>query len=234
MNTNKVCGEFPKSCYKAFKCKEYAEDFIYRGIFRMGCQLSYKAIEDEQRRDPTEGSGLTKEPGLVTSVGFSPNRNEKPIYIQEMGYQEQHTESGNARFCFCTCLPDVNRDHMKKTFGKYIVKINDPRKLAEDINDYFISTGQKFLIEGCSVVYNKGQKLDRKLTNNERVDLSYKQKPESFSRDHEFRIVAFKLGEPCTGECKFLSGQFEQVDPKCKKNGVNLGKQLNYTHLCES
>jgi len=232
MNTNKVCGEFPKFCYRAFECKEYAEDFMDRGTFRMGCQLSFKAIEGESRHDPTEGSGLTREHGIVTHYGFSPNRTEKPICMQKIGHQEHHTELGNARFCFCTCLQDVDRNHMKDSFGKYIVKINDPRKLAEDINDYFISTGQRILIEGCRVVYNKGQKLDRKLTRNERVDLSYKQKPESFSLDHEFRIVAFKLGEICPDECKFLSGQFE---PRCKSyEEVNLGKQLNYTQLCES
>jgi len=232
MNTNKVCGEFPNSCYKVFKCKKYAEDFMHRGTFRMGCQLSYKAIEDESRRDPTEGRGCTKEPGIVTIGWVSPNPTEKTIWTREQGYQEHDTELGNAKFCFCTCLPDVNLDYMKERFGRYIVKINDPRKLAEDINDYFISTGQKFLIEGCRVVYNKGQKLDRKLTRNERVDMSYKQKPENFSLDHEFRIVAFKLGEICPDECKFLSGQFE---PKCKSyEEVNLGKQLNYTQLFES
>jgi hypothetical protein len=66
MNTNRVCGEFPKFCYKAFENKEYAEDFMNRGTFRMGCQLSYRKTEDELRCDPTEGIGLTKEPDLVT------------------------------------------------------------------------------------------------------------------------------------------------------------------------
>ena len=84
------------------------------------------------------------------------------------------------------------------------------------------------------VVYNKGQKLERKLTDNERVDLSYKQKPEGFNPDWEFPIVAFKFGKTCNSECEFLNGQFEQVEPECKFIEVNLGKQLNYTYLCES
>jgi hypothetical protein len=234
MNTNKVCGEFPKICYRSFDCKEYAEDFMDIGTFRMGCQLSYKATEDDSRLDPTEGSGLTREPGIVTVGWVSPNPAEKTIWTREQGLQEHHSESGNPIFCFCTCLPDVNLDHMKKTFGKYIVKINDPKQLAEDINDYFISDGRRFLIVGCKVVYNKGQKLEEKLADNERLDMAYKQKPESFSPDCEFRIVAIKFGEPCKEECKYLSGQFEQVDPECKVIEVNLGKQLNYTQLCES
>ena len=74
----------------------------------------------------------------------------------------------------------------------------------------------------------------KKLTDNERVDMAYKQKPESFSPDCEFRIVAIKFGEPCKEECKFLDGQFGQADPMCRFLPVNLGKQLNYTQLCES
>lgn len=224
----KVCGEFPEVCYKAFEREEHAKQFIDSSTFRMGCLRSYRGIEDESRRDQTEGSGHTKEPGIVTVGWVSPNPAEKTIWTREQGYQEHHIEYGNARFLFCTCLPEVNRDHMKDKFGKYIVKIDDPRKLAEDINDYFISKEQKFLIIGRRVVYNKGQELEKKLTDNERLDLSYMQKPERFSLDCEFRIVAIKFGEQCTEECKFLSGQFEQVEPECKFIEVNLGRQLDY------
>ena len=223
----KVCGEFPEFCYKAFKCEEYEKQFI-GGTFRMGCLLSYRGIEDESRRDLTEGSGCTREPGIVTYYGYTQNLKEKPVILQKPGYQEHSIEQHNPVYCFCTCLPEVNCAHMLEKFGKYIVKINEPKRLAEDINDYFISKGQKILIEGCRVVYNKGQKLDRELTDNERLDLSYKQKPESFSPDCEFRIVAIELGDLCKDECKFLSGQFEQVEPGCKSIGVNLNKPLNY------
>ena len=223
----KVFGEFPEFCYKAYNNENYAKQFIDCGNFLMGCINSYRYIEDQSRRDPTEGNGLTKEPGIVTSYGISPNPEEKTILKREFGYQEHHTELSNTRFCFCTCLPDVDFEYMKKQFGRFIVKIEKPRKLAEDINDYFISSGQKFLrIEGRRVVYNKGQKQERELTNNERVDLSYKQKPESFRLDCEFRIIA--IGKICGKECKFLSGQFEQFDPECKSMKVVMNKPLKY------
>lgn len=231
---NKVCGEFPDYCYKAFECKEYAEDFVNQGTFRMGCQLSYRAKEKEQLRDITEGTGLTKELGLVTYYSFSQDPNEKPVSMQKMDYQDHHIEQSNARFCFCTCLPSVQREHIKENLGKYIVKINNPRRLAEDINDYFIRNKQKVSVEGMSVVYNKGKKLNDKLTNNERLDMAYKQKPERFRDDCEFRIVAIKLGEVCTRECKFIDKyfdeKFEPVEPvpDCKFIEVNLGKPLDY------
>jgi len=227
----KVCGEFPKFCYKAFKYEEHAKQFIDSGIFRLNCLGYCRNIEDASRCDQTEGRGCTKEPGIVTVGWVSPNPAEKTIWTREMGHQEHHIELGNPVFCFCTCLPEVNRTHMLKKFGKYIVKIDDPRKLAEDINDYLVNNGRRFQILGCMVVYNKGQKLNRELTNNERFDLSYKQKPESFNPDCEFRIVAIKFGEPCKEECKFLSGQFEQVEPECKFIEVNLNKSLNCLSL---
>jgi hypothetical protein len=210
MNTNKVCGEYPEICYKAFDCREYAEDFMYRGIFRLNCLGYCRNMEDESRRDSTEGYGHTKEPGIVTVLWVSPNPAEKTILTKEQGCQEHHIEHGNAIFCFCTCLPEVSPDHVKDKFGKYIVKIDEPKKLAEAINDYFIS------------------KEEKKLIPNERLDMAYKQKPESFIRDCEFRIIAIKLGEPCKQECQFLRGQFEQIEPECKFIEVNLERQLDY------
>jgi len=228
----KICGEFPEFCYKAFKCEDYAKQFIDSGFFHLNCRYYCRTMEAEEkdsaRRDPTEGVGHTKELGIVTQGWVSPNPAEKTIWERIPGYQEHHTELGNPVFLFCTSLPPVNLDHMRKNFGRFIVKINNPKKLAEDIYDYFFSIGQKFIIKGCRVVYNKGQKLDRKLADNERIDLSYKQKPESFIHDCEFRIVAIKLGEHCKQECKYLDGEIEL---KCQYIGAHLNKQLDYTQL---
>jgi len=223
----RICGQFPEFCYKGFTCEEHAKQFIDSGTFRLNCLGYCGNMEDESRRDLTEGSGHTEEPGIVTYYGYTQNLKEKPAIVQKPGYQDELIEQGNPVYCFCTCPPEVNLDYMKDRFGRYIVKLNNPRKLAEDINDYFISKGQKFLIEGCKVVYNKGQKLVRELTDEERQELSYKQKPERFSPDCEFRIVAIKLGKVCKDECKFISGQ-EQFERDCKFIEVNLNKPLNY------
>ena len=225
----KVCGEFPEFCYKAFEHEDHTKQFIDSGTFRLNCLGYCRNMEDESRRDSTEGYGLTKEPGIVTVGCVSPNPAEKTIWTKEKGFQEHHSEYGNAIFCLCMSLPDVNLVYMSDRFkSKYIVKINEPMTLAEEIADYLYSRGERFLIVGCRVVYNKGQQLEKKLTDNERLDMSYKQKPERFSPDCEFRIVAIKFGEPCKEECKYLDGQFEQVEPECKFIEVNLGRQLDY------
>ena len=221
-----VCGEFPEFCYKAYRSEAHAKQFI-EGAFRMNCRFYCREMEDESRRDTTEGNGYTLEPGIVTTGLVSPNPAEKTIWIKEQGYQKHHIDFGNATFLFCGSLPEVNAEYINK-FGKYILKINDPRKLAEDINDHLFNIGQRFQIEGCRVIYNKGKKLDRKLSDNERLELPYKQKPEIFINDCEFRIVAIRFGEPCNHECKYLDGKFEPVEPECKFININLGKKLDY------
>lgn len=202
----KTCGEFPTSCYRAFDCEVHARQFVSEGTFRMRCLLSFRE-GDKARSDPTEGRGHIKQPGIVTTLWVSPNPSDRTIVTRELGYEEFHSEQGNAKFCFCTCLPEVNLGHMMEAFGKFIVRIDDPAKLAEDIHDYYVNKGVRVLIEGCRVVYNKGQEVDRMLTANERLDLAYKQKPERFSPDCEFRFVAIKFGEPCPQECKFIGGE---------------------------
>lgn len=233
----KTCGKFPKFCYRAFDCEDLARKFVNEGTFRMRCLHFFKE-GDNARRDPTEGRGHIKQPGMVTTLWVSPNPSDKTIFTREPGPVERHSEPGsNAKFCLCTCLPEVNLGHMRKTFGKHgepavIVRIDDPVQLAEDIHDYYVNKGVRMLIEGCRVVYNKGQKVDRVLTNNEMVDLAYKQKPENFSPDCEFRFVAIKFGESCPEECKFVGGQ----ESKCKFEEcqtVALGRPLKYLVVME-
>ena len=230
VNKRDVCGEFPEFCYRAFKCEEYAKQFVENGIFRMGCILSYRASEDQSRRDTTEGTGHTIEPGIVTYHGFSKDLKDKPVVQRKLGYQHHTFEQSNRTYCFCTSLPRVDFGHMKCSFGKYIVKITDPRKLAEDINDFFWDQQRKFLIEGCYVVYNKGQELDRKLEDNERLDLAYMQKPQSFESDCEFRIVSIGLGDVYNSGCKFLYEDWG-AEPACKFIDVNLERALDYVCL---
>ena len=230
----KVCGEFPEFCYKVYDCEDYAKQLINNGIFRLYCRCYYQNIEDLSRCDSTEGFGHTSEPGIYPVGLVSPNPNEKTIWAKEYGYQEHHVEYGNKTYYFCTSLPDANFDYIKERFGKYIVKIDNPKKLAEDINEYLINLGKKYLIQGCKVVYNKGQKLEKKLTDNERLDLAYTQKPKSYSSECEFRFVALGLEKPCEQECEHFDGQSERTELMCAYIEVNLGRQLSYMNLLNS
>jgi hypothetical protein len=232
MNASAVSGEFPEFCYRAFRCECHARQFVESATMRLGCLRYYRNIEDSSRRDQSEGVACTKEPGIVSEGWVSPNPAEKTIWIRRPGHQTHEMELLNPKYCFCMSLPEVDLNHVRGTFGARIVKIDDPRRLAEDINEHFSRSGQRFMVEGRRVVYNKAEKLDRPLTDDERTALSYTQKPGSFRPDCEFRIVAIGLGTLCNEECEYLSGQFEQVEPHCRFLSLNLGRQLAYTQLC--
>ena len=88
----KVCGEFPDFCYRAFDCEKYARQFLNEGSFRLGCRFIYRDIENKTRRDLTEGHGCTKEPSIVTTGWVSPNPTEITIWERKQGYQEHHIE----------------------------------------------------------------------------------------------------------------------------------------------
>jgi len=225
-----ICGdEFPEFCYRAFRSEGEARQFVSEGTFRMPCLLTFRE-GDEGRKDTTEGRGHILQPGTVTSVWFSPNPDDKTIVTREPGYREHHSEQGNPKFCLCTCLPEVDLGHMRRTFSQHIVRIGNPRQLAEDIHDYYVNKGVRVLIEGCRVVYNKGHKADRMLTRNERVDLAYKQKPDRFRRDCEFRFVVIKFGDPCPEACKYIGGEEAKCAfEECQR--VALDRPLNYLRM---
>ena len=225
----RICGEFPEFCYKGFDCAEHANSFMNEGILHIGCLHYYRQIEDESRRDPTEGTARIKEPGVIIRLGVSPDPAEKTIVARTWGPREAQFECPfNKMFWFCTSLGDVNLANMSEQYG-CIVRINNPIKLAEDLYDYYVVKKEKVLVWGCTAVYSKGQESDRELTNNERMDLSCMQKPESFSHECEFRIVVIKYDILCKPEeCKFpTSGEFRA---RCDFM-VKLGKQLDYTQL---
>lgn len=185
----------------------------------MGSVSSYTTIPDPKRRDATEGHAFTREPGIITIGLVSPSRDDQTIWTQEAGYRECHGETTNPVFCFCTFLPQASLNHISDNYGRYIVKIGEPRKLAEEIRCYLRGKARNCLIRGCEVVYNKGQELDHRLTVNERADLDYTQKPfkedgREYHKDHEFRFVVID----------FESNQ----DPFIE---VNLNKRLDYLSL---
>jgi hypothetical protein len=61
-------NQIPSILYRAFTTIDYARDFIEQGLFRMGSPGRYKNIEDQKRRDITEGTGHIKTPGDVDVI----------------------------------------------------------------------------------------------------------------------------------------------------------------------
>jgi hypothetical protein len=64
----KAFGKYPTFLYRAYTKKCYAEDFALLGQFRLGNLRIYVDMENEERRDHSEGRGHFQSLGIVTSV----------------------------------------------------------------------------------------------------------------------------------------------------------------------
>jgi hypothetical protein len=175
----------------------HAEDFAHRGRFQMGNLRVYAAIEDEKRQDPTEGDGHFQRFGIVTTVEFMRDSDETFV-SKKPGYVHTHVELLHPKFVFCCAAPGVDLDHLRKQFGPWLVRIDQPRQFAQEVSAYLETLPYKFAggVEGCFVQYNKGDRTRRPLNPTAQTHLSYMQKPSSFSEDNEFRFVVIVIGNP--------------------------------------
>jgi hypothetical protein len=212
-------GNYPKTVFRAFKERARAEDLVEHGRFRMGNLRTYTEIEDEARKDPSEGQGHFRRYGMVTAVDFSPDSDET-VAITKPGYVETHIELLNPKFIFSCSLPSVNLGLLRERFGPWLVKIKQPRQFAQDISDYLETLPYRFGrgVEGCFVQYNKGEKTRRQLRISS-VPLAYMQKPAAtFSVEKEFRFVVIVSGKPT----QWLDDDFLSL---------NLARKLDYIDL---
>lgn len=122
-------GKYPETVFRAFKDRAHAEDFVLHGRFRMGNLRTYTEIEDDGRKDPSEGQGHFQRFGMVTTVDFSCDSDETTT-MTKSGYVETHIELLNPKFIFSCSLPSVDLDLLRQRFGPWLVKIKQPRRFA--------------------------------------------------------------------------------------------------------
>ncbi len=211
-------GNSLKVVFRAFKERAYAEAFVEHGRFRMGNLRIYTEIEDENRKDSSEGQGHFQRYGMVTSVDFSRDSVETTTLTQP-GYVHSHIELLNPKFIFSCSLPSVDIDLLRQRFGPWVVKIKQPRQFADDICAFVETLPYGFSggVKGCVVQYNKGEKSLHQLTVAS-VPLSYSQKPAIFSTENEFRFVVIVTGKPS----QWLDDDFLPVD---------LARKLDYVEF---
>lgn len=209
-------GRYPEHVFRAFKVRSQAEEFIELGRFRMTQLSCYRGIEDENRRDATEGEGHFQAYGMRTTVDFARNSDNSTVLTQP-GYVHSYVELLAPTFILCCSLPDVNINYLKERFGSWVVKIKQPKRFAEDICDYLETLPIIGGVEGCSVRYDKGERSTDEL-NVESIPLSYSQKPAEFSHEKEFRFVTYMSSK----QTEWLAREYLPVD---------LARRLVYTEL---
>jgi len=194
MNKLSPHGKFPDIAYRAFSTLEHAEQFI-NGSIRFGNIYHYKRIEDEKRRDKTEGESHVVYDGTDKQGMFATNT----IYIN--------------------CCHRTLSAALKCNLGGYVVKINAPEQFAKDLTQALEQSEAKYFggIEGCFVEYTKGMETSIKPGGYEIVRLSYCQKPPGFTPEEEFRFVAIRK----TSVGEFLTIQLNQSLKYCEIiNGI--------------
>jgi hypothetical protein len=173
----------PGFLYRAFQDENQALEFVKQGRFRLGLLRYYTEIEDNSRRDKTEGTSEVRIPGNdilgLCESSFSATW-MNPLYV------------------LCCFGPDVDLNHAYKTFGKYVVKIKAPSCLLDDLNcNSPIGSRMKLVdkFELQKVEYTKGQRQQIDVESIEACRMSYYQKPSEYSKDHEWRYVVRAVHE---------------------------------------
>src|SRR5262245_25433573 len=131
----KAHGRYPRCVYRAFRERRFADEFARYGRFRLANLRVYAAIEDPGRRDPLEGKGHFQSFSTVTTVTFVPGSDESSVG-HAPGYVPTHTELLNPTFILSCALPGAGLGHLRSRFGVWAVKIDNPRRLAQELTGY--------------------------------------------------------------------------------------------------
>jgi hypothetical protein len=168
----------PHYLYKGFTKKKYAIDFLKKGKFRLGLLQCYKTIEDDNRRDESEGkSESIVEQYLPDFILYLKGIHINPLYL------------------FCTSGPDVDLEYMKAKWP-FVVKISDPKKLKNSLNENKPLNTKMKIVNKCKIEevrYTKGEAVEIDPESIEAVKLSYAQKPRSYEKECEFRYIVNAL-----------------------------------------
>ncbi len=182
-------GEFPEVVYRVYDSLEYAEKFI-AGNCRFGNIKYYKTIEDEDRRDVTEGEAQVSFNGVM-----------------------RHSSFCTTSFFILSFYRTIESALASKK-GEYIVEVTSPRYLAEKISTSLEQLEYKFFggVEGVNIEYTYADKKIIKPNSIELARLTYAQKPIKFSNDEEFRLVIIR--EACND--KLFEFQIDDISNKSK------------------
>ncbi len=190
----------PTFLYRAFQRKEHAILFL-EGNFRLSLLIYYKEIEDKERRDKSEGQSSSYIKRNLLSVTLDKRTMEVTSTNHTPGLLHLTGAHIDPMYLMCTCGPDAELNYIRKNFGEYVVKINAPKKLLEDINISRPLNSKMEFIRKCvleRVRYTKDQIQNLDPDSIDAVKLSYLQKPPCFSRDFEYRYIV--TAKPCINE----------------------------------
>ncbi len=154
----------------------------------------YHGIEDQNRRDKSEGEG--KSVIFMNRPVLQLDKETKKILSQTEEYGPVYfgTLSTNPRYILCLSGPEVNMKYLASQYGGCVVRLDQPNKLVCDIASYlkqYPNMPDTMWLDCIQVRYDKGQQINElpQLASEERLRMSYGQKDPTFSNDCEYRLV---------------------------------------------
>ncbi len=159
----------PLIIYRAFDKRCYADDFVKKGIIRLGNLKYYHTIEDTTRQDKTEGSASYKFP-------------DGTLYAN----------NGNHKYILSCSTSEVDLSFLRRKMGSFVVQIEDVDQLKYDIKHSIEEIQLKLVgnLMSGAVIYDKDQSREQKLSESENFKLTMFQKPSCFKNECEYRIVS--------------------------------------------
>ena len=193
----KTFGDYPPTLLRFFPKKEYAEQFL-AGSVRFGLLDYYATIEEKARKDGGEGKGQFAAPAKSVTTVHINGDGEIVGATEAPGDMNYQVHFGNPTYIVCCTDPEgVDIDALKKKFGPYVVRINNPLRLGQELTDKFAGLENTHplagsVVECARVSYDKGERRDAEPTQDQLLKAAYSQKPDSYSEENEVRLVVFR------------------------------------------
>lgn len=224
METNgqlKTFGDYPEFLFRHFSEKEWAEKFIEEGSIRFTRLEVFAEHEDEIRRDDSEGVGRISYTDEVTTLSVNRNTFEVVGERTAQGTMQLSCSFLNIVHVLCfSCPPKNSLELLPNKFGRYVVKINDPSRLGQEITDYLcVHNRIAAPVECVKVQYNHRQLFNEIPPISEIPKLSFANKPNHYRDEYEYRFV-------------LILGIFQPInvqEDKCYD--IHLNKKLDYAEL---
>lgn len=181
----------PTFLYRAFEEKQYAEDFVKLGKFRLGLMEMYKSIEDQSRQDRREGESSSYIKTNVMEVKIARETNE--VIGTEFVSGRLHVRGSFIEpiYLLCTAGPTVDLTYLREKFGNWVVQINDPSRFLSELRNA-TPTNPNIEVGKCSieaVSYTKDEDVDIDPDSFEAIRITWTQKSRDCCRQCEYRYV---------------------------------------------
>lgn len=193
-----VCGTFPETLFRSFSRKEHADAFL-SGEILVRRNSYYRTVECKSRQDGDEGEGYYLKRGLAMTALVSPQAEVETEWRREHRLIKRHVSFGNAVFLLCCSNADVSLDFLRKKFGAYLVRLDDPRALACEIDTALKKRGLSFSVNGQNVSYSRGDEFPESRDDKTLVDLAFTQKSAAFAEEREFRFCLIGMSTEYVG-----------------------------------